>query len=99
MGHQEPVELESGPKKRQSFTVSQSWLEAAAQVWFRFDLQPQIRELVMSMLSSRLSSCSIGSHDFLRFCSMLLVERMEKFAIQCIRVCVVGCLKEGCHEN
>ncbi|CAM9435676.1 unnamed protein product, partial [Scytosiphon promiscuus] len=26
----EPVELESGPKKRQSFTVSQSWMEAAA---------------------------------------------------------------------
>ncbi|CAM9518544.1 unnamed protein product, partial [Hapterophycus canaliculatus] len=27
----EPVELESGPKKRRSFAVSQSWLEAAAQ--------------------------------------------------------------------
>ena len=29
---QEPVEASSVPKKRRSFTVSQSWLEAAAQV-------------------------------------------------------------------
>lgn len=31
---QEPVEASSVPKKRRSFTVSQGWLEAAAQVRF-----------------------------------------------------------------